>query len=108
MTNKLYKISQTKNDDYDTYDSAVVVAESKGAARLIHPSNRSGKHRYEWRYHMDEYRGVSKMGWFNEAGNEDSIPSTWADPKHVTVEYIGTASAKLKANSVLVASFNAG
>jgi hypothetical protein len=29
----IYKLSQTVNNDYDTYDSAVVVAESEEAAR---------------------------------------------------------------------------
>ena len=33
---KLYRISQTVNTGYDTYDSAVVVAESEDAAREIH------------------------------------------------------------------------
>ncbi len=33
----LYLISQTVNSDYDTYDSAVVVAESEDQARLILP-----------------------------------------------------------------------
>ncbi|TGE52979.1 hypothetical protein C6P18_02595 [Weissella confusa] len=31
----LYKISQDVNDDWDTYDSAVVVAESAEAARKL-------------------------------------------------------------------------
>ena len=31
---KLYLISQSKNDDYDTYDSAVVCAESEEEAKL--------------------------------------------------------------------------
>jgi hypothetical protein len=34
----LYKISQTSNCDYDTYNSAIVCAENEAAARVIHPS----------------------------------------------------------------------
>ena len=34
----LYLIYQYLNNDYDTYDSAVVAAESDGDARNIHPS----------------------------------------------------------------------
>ena len=33
----LYLISQTENEDYDTYDSAVVCAETETQARRIHP-----------------------------------------------------------------------
>ena len=36
---KLWLISQTENEGYDTYDSAVVAAETENAARLIHPSS---------------------------------------------------------------------
>lgn len=37
----LYLISQSINNGYDTYDSAVVAAESKDKARCIHPSEYS-------------------------------------------------------------------
>lgn len=37
---KLWLITQDVNDDYDTYDSAVVVAESAEDARMIVPGNR--------------------------------------------------------------------
>ena len=40
---KLYRISQTVNTGYDTYDSAVVVAESEDAAREIHPDGIGAK-----------------------------------------------------------------
>jgi hypothetical protein len=33
----LYLISQNVNNDYDTYDAAVVAANSEDEARLIHP-----------------------------------------------------------------------
>lgn len=33
----LYKISQNVNNDYDTYDCAVVAAHSEDEARNIHP-----------------------------------------------------------------------
>jgi hypothetical protein len=33
----IYRLSQTVNNDYDTYDSAVVVAESEEAARETKP-----------------------------------------------------------------------
>ncbi len=34
----LYRISQTVNDEYDNFDSAVVCAESEESARNIHPA----------------------------------------------------------------------
>ena len=34
---KLWCISQTDNDGYDTFDSAVVAAETESDARAIHP-----------------------------------------------------------------------
>ena len=80
MSLKLYRISQDVNKDYDTYDSAVVVAESEDDARRIHPC------------------GI-------EAPWETW---TWCAPGHVTVELVGTADARFKAGDVVCASFNAG
>jgi len=34
---KLWLISQTKNNDYDTFDALVVASPSASAARRIHP-----------------------------------------------------------------------
>ena len=36
----LYLISQTENNDYDTYSDAVVAAKSAKTAKQIHPSGR--------------------------------------------------------------------
>ena len=35
---KLYKISQDENNEYDTFDSAIVCAESEEEAKKIHPA----------------------------------------------------------------------
>lgn len=78
---KLWLISQTENDGYDTYDSAVVAAESEEDARSIHPG------RSEW----GERHG-----------------DTWASkPENVKAELIGEAKPGLAAG-VWCASFNAG
>lgn len=37
----LYLITQEVNNNYDTYDSAVVAAETEDEARAIHPSSLS-------------------------------------------------------------------
>lgn len=79
----LYRISQSINDDYDTFDSAVVVAESESDARKIHPGGRI-------------YEPWAKLG------------GTWAiTPEDVEVELIGTTE-EFEAGTVIVASFNAG
>lgn len=77
---KLYLLSQDANNDYDTYDSCVVAAESEEDARLITPN----------------YDGF-KDGW-----------SSWVrSPDQVEVQYIGEAAEGAKAG-VVCASFNAG
>lgn len=76
----LYLISQTENEDYDTYDSAVVRAKSEDDARLMHPSGHAGP-------------------WDR---------NTWCrSPDAVTVEKIGTAEKGAK-RGIVLASFNAG
>lgn len=82
----LYLISQTSNNDYDTYDSAVVCAESEDAARTMHPSGDDSA----WERH----RGVSWATWCQ-------------DPKDVSVRRIGRPAAGVK-RGVVLASFNAG
>jgi len=76
----LYLLSQTVNNNYDTYDSCVVAAESEDAARRIHPCGRD------------------VVEWWNQ---------TWVDVKDVKIEYIGTAKEGTE-RSVILASFNAG
>lgn len=77
---KLWRISQTKNGNHDTYDSAVVAAETEEAARMTHPN-------------YPEWTGRKE--------------GTWAAAKHVTVEYLGEAREGHPAG-VVCASYNAG
>lgn len=77
----LYRISQTVNNDYDTYDSAVVCAADEAAARAIHPG-------------MDEPCRRGRSSWC-------------VIPDEVTAELIGTAAPGLP-EGVVVASFNRG
>ena len=78
---KLWIISQTVNNDYDTYDSAVVAAETEEEARLIIPGGGT------WA-DARRYGGWAKK------------------PSEVTVEYLGTTDRKI--SGVILASFNAG
>jgi hypothetical protein len=78
----LYRISQKVNIDYDTYDSAVVCAESEEAARSMHPSGR------EW------------DGAWERWGD-------WCAKDDVQVELVGKAEDTIE-RGVVCASFNAG
>lgn len=84
---KLFKISQSVNTGYDTYDSAIVCAKDEVEARKYHPDR--GRHS-------------------NEKGDfPDHYPS-WAERvSQVEVIHIGTASPTCPIGIVL-SSFNAG
>lgn len=74
----LYHISQTANNDYDTYSDAVVAAHTPSRARNMHPS-----------------------------GSNDPFNSTWVKPEDVTVKYLGKAKRGTK-EGVICSSFHAG
>ena len=79
---KLYKLSQSVNNEYDTYDSAIVCAENKEDAISINPNGDICKEK-------EEPYGV------------------WCGKNDVKVEYIGDAKEGSK-RGVICASFNAG
>lgn len=80
----LYHISQNVRRGYNTFDSAVVCAESEEEAQRTHPSHLVGPND-SWE---DEY--------------------TWATcPAEVSVRHIGTAAPHI-AKGVICTSFNAG
>lgn len=98
---RIFKISQDVNNDYDTYDSAVVVAENGEEAKRIHPSSDDEKTYYDeekkefWR---DTETGAYKY--------EETF-GTWTDDiTKIKVEYIGEAKGMKK--GVVLASYNAG
>lgn len=100
----LYLISQDINSGYDTYDSAVVAAESEKDAREIHPSS------FVTHVNNDKWMGTYPGG----DCNGDEYEAGWgacgewvefSDIKHVTVELLGETS---KDKGVVLASFNAG
>lgn len=83
----LYKISQTVNNDWDTYDSAIVAAENEEEARKINPCNHEN----------------SKIWW-----EEDINWRSWCYKlEEVEVKFIGVAKEGIE-KGVIVASFNAG
>ena len=91
----LYLISQNENMDYDTYDSAVVAAESEGDAVLTSPSHGN----YAW-------NGKSWL-YTRDDGTTCDMGGDWTSPKNVTAKLVGVANEGTEAG-VIVASFNAG
>ncbi len=80
---KLFHISQTYSNDYDTFDSAVVAADSEDEARNLHP------------------RGAVITDWTDASMD-------WATrPEQVVVKYLGEAAPGV-VRGVVCASFNAG
>lgn len=85
----LYLISQDENLGYDTFDSAVVAAESEDAARKIHPGSGG------------EYPDPDPW-------DDPGYPGVWCQtPEAVNVKFIGVAADGIEAGVVL-ASFHAG
>ena len=83
---KLWHISQTVNNNYDTYDAAIVAAETADEARQVHPSG-------------DNCRWGDVDGYWENY--------TWAKASDVTATYIGEAADGTQPG-VILASFNAG
>jgi hypothetical protein len=84
----LYLISQTINNDYDTYSDAVVAAEDELRAKQIHPCGQI------W---GEGWRSDLRHSWFD-----------WAKtPEEVQIQLIGTAIDGTK-EGVICASYHAG
>ena len=78
----IYLLEQGVNQNYDTYDSCVVVAESEEEARQCHPRG-------------DKYN-LSRKDWAS-------------DPSQVEVTLLGICTDKsYNSGAVLCSSFNAG
>lgn len=90
---KLWHISQQDNSDYDTFDSAVVVADTVDEARKIHPGGKVYQQLAGVNWWEDKWRGLG----------------SWAIAlDQVEVELIGEAIPTLQPGTVVCASFNAG
>jgi hypothetical protein len=96
---RLWLISQSRNNDYDTFDSAVVAAETEAEARLIHP-------RGDTFWKSD---GPEGAGWYTNSfyGEPYRASNSWCHPSDVDVQYLGSA-AEPTTPQVFCSSFNAG
>jgi hypothetical protein len=98
---KIYLISQEVNTNYDTYDSAVVIAENEEEAKRICPSSFYG-------YDQNTNNFISDSENKKNQRNENDIVSSWSpSPDYVKAEYLGEAKEGSK-KEVILASFNAG
>lgn len=98
----LWKLSQNMNNDYDTYDSAIVVSNNSATAKHIHPSCNieTGQPYY--------YYNEEKEGWYSTGNDEYSGFNSWADAEDVTATCVGKAADWLGEGAVVCASFRAG
>lgn len=98
---KLWLISQSENNSYDSYDSAVVTAETEEEARVTNPGG-EGATIYRW---SDKHQS-----WMHPNGEPQGGlygDRAWTHPQYVSVEYLGDAKDGTPP-SVICASFNAG
>ena len=92
----IYLISQSVNNDYDTFDSAVVAAETEKDAREIHPS--SFYKRFQGGWGFTYACGDVKF--------EGTTTGDWCSSEDVAVKLIGVGTHK--DSGVILSSFNAG
>lgn len=93
---KLWRISQNVNNGWDTYDSAVVAAETEEEARCTYPDTNE-----ETRWNGNEWMLQVRDGRVVEFHS-----STWTKPDNVSVEFL--ADGYEGPAGTVVASFNAG
>ena len=94
---KLYLITQDIVNDYDTYDSAVVSAESPEDARKIHPS--------EFVTHVTDGKWFGTYTKGGEYENESPDWVKYSEIGQIQTEYLGETERE---RGVILASFNAG
>ena len=78
----IYRLWQEVNNEYDTYDSMVVIASNETEAKSYHPSGGTTQETLD--------------GW-----------DSWCSLEDVQIELLGKASKKQKAG-IVTASYNAG
>ena len=99
----LWKISQDENNDYETYDSAVVVATDPVSASMVHPARYSdtGEAIFTFDRTHECWRRI-------EADYLEVDHGGWCRPNDVKVVCVGEAASFLEAGSVVCSSYNAG
>ena len=98
---KLYRIWQEVNNDYDTFDSAVVAAYDEEDARSINPIGI-----------LDDDNEPVRLAYTQQELKEDECIDdmsicAWTTRENVKVKYLGEGSTNIK-RGVICASYNAG
>ena len=122
----IWEISQLKNNEYDTYNSAIVVSETEEDARYIHPSNiydEKGKFKITtnlqkrtWMTDIDYKNWIEerKLPWWkkdydNDTYENDIYGDSWCHPHYVKVKLIGKCTtSEFNKQCIILASYNAG
>jgi len=96
----LYKVTQEKNNGWDTYDSFVVAAKTSSDAKFFHPAG----NKVEWDKEKEEW------GWADDGTTWDA--NDWVSPWDLLGENqvvcIGRACNGMDEGDVICSSFNAG
>ena len=95
---KLWLISQNENNNYDTYDSAVVAAETEEEARHTYPDN--------WGLPEAKWNGSTWLQYLKGGRVLEYDSRTWTTPNHVKVQFL--ADGYEGPPGTICASFNAG
>lgn len=95
---KLWRISQDVNNNYGTYDSAVVAAETEDEARNIYPDN--------WDNNPKKWNGSKWLRYLEDRRVLDYSSRSWTSPDNVSVQFL--ADGYEGPAGTVVASFNAG
>jgi len=98
----LWKLSQDENDDYETYDSAVVVSTDPVRASMVHPARFSDTR--EVMFKFDQVSDVWRCTTYGESGDNGS----WCRPNDVKAVCVGEAASFLNDGDVVCSSYNAG
>ena len=98
MMKRIYKVSQSVNYGYDTYDSVIVVADNVDEASKLDPSG----------FHIWSEERECWMFVYSDGRMEaERSHGSWCHPKDTTVELLGLTDL-YNENKVILASFNAG
>ena len=92
----LFRVYQSKNTDYDSYDSFVVAAYNKQEAMDVHPSGNG-----------ESVAALTKQ-YENEDENYSCQLSSWAPIQHIKAEFLGVAHSQYKPGELICSSYNAG
>lgn len=95
---KLWLISQDVNNNYDTYDSAVVAADTEDEARNIYPDN--------WDGYLKKWNGSKWLCYLDDGRVLEYSSDTWTSPDNVSVQFL--ADGYDGPTGTVCASFNAG